>query len=75
MRSRWSGSQELSLHDHVLQLQSDLQHLCDTLPAMYDLINGAERRSYEECVAKILTSLKDAMSELRTLLMSLDGTR
>ncbi|SPT16027.1 unnamed protein product [Triticum aestivum] len=68
LRSRWSGSQEQSLQDHVLQLQSDLQHLCDTLPAMYDLINGAEWRSYEERVAKLLSSLKDIVSEAEDLI-------
>ncbi|KAF7012652.1 hypothetical protein CFC21_026821 [Triticum aestivum] len=68
LRSRWSGSQEQSLQDHVLQLQSDVQHLCDTLPAMYHLINGAEWRSYEEHVAKLLPSLKDAVSEAEDLI-------
>ncbi|SPT20969.1 unnamed protein product [Triticum aestivum] len=68
LRSRWSGSQEQSLQDHVLQLQSDVQHLCDTLPAMYHLINGAEWRSYEDHVAKLLPSLKDAVSEAEDLI-------
>ncbi|XP_037482634.1 putative disease resistance RPP13-like protein 1 [Triticum dicoccoides] len=68
LRSRWSGSQEQSLHDRVLQLQSDLQRLCDTLPAMYHLINGAEWRSYEDHVAKLLPSLKDAVSEAEDLI-------
>ncbi|VAH55141.1 unnamed protein product [Triticum turgidum subsp. durum] len=68
LRSRWSGSQEQSLQDHVLQLQSDLQRLCDTLPAMYDLINGAEWKSYEERVAKLLPSLKDAVFEAEDLI-------
>ncbi|XBI60828.1 hypothetical protein VPH35_041705 [Triticum aestivum] len=68
LRSRWSSSHEQSLHDHVLQLQSDVQRLCDTLPAMYDLINGAEWRSYEERVAKLLPSLKDAVSEAEDLI-------
>uniref|UniRef100_A0A8R7TPQ0 Uncharacterized protein n=2 Tax=Triticum urartu TaxID=4572 RepID=A0A8R7TPQ0_TRIUA len=68
LRSRWSSSHEQSLQDHVLQLQSDLQRLCNTLPAMYDLINGAEWRSYEERVAKLLPSLKDAVSEAEDLI-------
>ncbi|XP_037482638.1 putative disease resistance protein RGA4 [Triticum dicoccoides] len=68
LRSRWSSSHEQSLQDHVLQLQSDLQRLCNSLPAMYDLINGAEWRSYEERVAKLLPSLKDAVSEAEDLI-------
>uniref|UniRef100_A0A8R7TQI0 Uncharacterized protein n=1 Tax=Triticum urartu TaxID=4572 RepID=A0A8R7TQI0_TRIUA len=65
---RWTGSQEQSLQDHVLQLQSDLQRLSDTLPAMYELINGAEWRSHEHSVAKLLPSLKDAVSEAEYLI-------
>ncbi|XP_037480243.1 putative disease resistance protein At3g14460 [Triticum dicoccoides] len=68
LRSRWSGSQEQSLHDHVLQLQSDLQRLCDILPAMYDLINGAEWRSHKRCVAMLLPSLKDVVCEAEDLI-------
>ncbi|XBI97254.1 hypothetical protein VPH35_033429 [Triticum aestivum] len=68
LRSRWSGSQEQSLQDHVLQLQSDLQRLCDTLPAMYDLINGAEWRSHKRCVAMLLPSLKDVVCEAEDLI-------
>ncbi|XP_073365520.1 putative disease resistance RPP13-like protein 1 [Aegilops tauschii subsp. strangulata] len=35
---------------------------------MYHLINGAEWRSYEECVAKLLPCLKDAVSEAEDLI-------
>uniref|UniRef100_A0A8R7QI22 NB-ARC domain-containing protein n=1 Tax=Triticum urartu TaxID=4572 RepID=A0A8R7QI22_TRIUA len=40
----------------------------DTLPAMYDLINKAEWRSHEHCVAKLLPCLKDAVYEAENLL-------
>uniref|UniRef100_A0A8R7PL45 NB-ARC domain-containing protein n=1 Tax=Triticum urartu TaxID=4572 RepID=A0A8R7PL45_TRIUA len=68
LHSRWSGSKDQSLQDQVLQLQSDLQRLSDTLPAMYDLINEAEWRSHKQHVAKLLPSLKDAVSEAEDLL-------
>ncbi|XP_020185733.3 putative disease resistance RPP13-like protein 1 [Aegilops tauschii subsp. strangulata] len=66
--SRWSGSQEQILQDHVLQLESGLQRLRDTLPAMYDLVNKAEWRSHEHVVAKLLPNLKDAVAEAEDLL-------
>ncbi|XP_048552817.1 putative disease resistance protein RGA1 [Triticum urartu] len=66
--SRWSGSQEQILQDHVLQLESGLQRLRDTLPAMYDLVNKAEWRSHEPVVAKLLPNLKDAVAEAEDLL-------
>ncbi|KAF7004939.1 hypothetical protein CFC21_020102 [Triticum aestivum] len=71
LHSRWSGSQEQSLQGRVLQLESDLQHLCDTLPAMYDLINGAEYwRSHKHrmAVAQLLRSLKDTVSDAEDLI-------
>ncbi|VAH11030.1 unnamed protein product [Triticum turgidum subsp. durum] len=66
--SRWSGSQEQILQDHVLQLESGLQRLRDTLPAIYDLVNKAEWRSHEPVVAKLLPNLKDAVAEAEDLL-------
>ncbi|XP_037480240.1 putative disease resistance protein RGA4 isoform X2 [Triticum dicoccoides] len=68
LHSRWSGSEEQSLQDRVLQLESGLQLLRDTLPAMHDLINKAEWRSHEHGVAKLLAYLKDAVSEAEDLL-------
>uniref|UniRef100_A0A8R7PMM6 Uncharacterized protein n=2 Tax=Triticum urartu TaxID=4572 RepID=A0A8R7PMM6_TRIUA len=68
LHSRWSGSQKQRLQDHVLQLERGLQRMRDTLPAMYDLINKAEWRSHEHCVAKLLPCLKDAVYEAEDLL-------
>ncbi|XP_044955351.1 putative disease resistance protein RGA1 [Hordeum vulgare subsp. vulgare] len=67
LHSRWSGLQEQSLQDHVLQLESGLQGLRDTLPAMYDLVNRAEWRSHEHGVGKLLPNLKDAVAEAEDL--------
>ncbi|KAM3405639.1 hypothetical protein ACQJBY_008254 [Aegilops geniculata] len=61
---RWSGG----LQDRVLQLESGLQRLIDTLPAMYDLINKAEWRSHEHSVANLLPNLRDAVYEAEDLL-------
>ncbi|KAF7083403.1 hypothetical protein CFC21_087201 [Triticum aestivum] len=68
LHSRWSGSQEQHLQDRVLQLESGLQCLRDTLPAMYSLINKAEWRSHNDGVASLLPNLKDAVSEAEDLL-------
>uniref|UniRef100_A0A453N8B3 NB-ARC domain-containing protein n=1 Tax=Aegilops tauschii subsp. strangulata TaxID=200361 RepID=A0A453N8B3_AEGTS len=68
LHSRWSGSQEQNLQDRVLQLESGLQCLRDTLPAMYSLINKAEWRSHDDGVASLLPNLKDAVSEAEDLL-------
>uniref|UniRef100_A0A0E0CJ96 NB-ARC domain-containing protein n=1 Tax=Oryza meridionalis TaxID=40149 RepID=A0A0E0CJ96_9ORYZ len=68
LHTRWSGTQDQKLQDEVLQLQSGLQRLKDTLPAMYDLIDRAERRSHEDCVAKLLPNLKDAVYNADDLL-------
>uniref|UniRef100_A0ACD5YAN9 Uncharacterized protein n=1 Tax=Avena sativa TaxID=4498 RepID=A0ACD5YAN9_AVESA len=68
LHSRWNGSQEQSLQDQVLQLESGLQSLEDTLPAMYDLVNKAEWRSHEQGVNKLLPNLKDAVAEAEDLL-------
>ncbi|KQJ94411.1 hypothetical protein BRADI_3g10370v3 [Brachypodium distachyon] len=68
LHSRWSGSEEQNLQDHVLHLQSGLERLRDTLPAVYDLINGAEWRCHEHCVAELLPKLKDAVYDADDLL-------
>ena len=68
LRSRWSGSQEQSLQDRILQLESGLQLHKDTLPAMYDLINKAEWRSHDDGVASLLPNLKDAVYDAEDLL-------
>ena len=69
MRSRWNGSQDKELkEDDVLQLQSDLQCLVNTLPEMYNLIDRAEWRIHEPFVAHQLPKLKDAVSDADDLL-------
>ncbi|EMS59032.1 Disease resistance protein RGA2 [Triticum urartu] len=68
LHSRWSSSQQQGLQGHVLQLESGLQCLRDTLPAMYDLIDKAEWRSHKHGVAKLLPNLKDVVSEAENLL-------
>uniref|UniRef100_A0ACD5Z3R0 Uncharacterized protein n=1 Tax=Avena sativa TaxID=4498 RepID=A0ACD5Z3R0_AVESA len=62
-RYRRIGLQEQYLQDDILHLLSDMQRLRDTLPRMYNLINGAEWRSHEDCVAKVLPKLKDAVDD------------
>ncbi|XP_037475039.1 putative disease resistance RPP13-like protein 1 [Triticum dicoccoides] len=66
--SRWSGSHDQILQDRVLQLESGLQLLRDTLPAMHDLINKAEWKSHERGVASLLPNLKDAVCDAEDLL-------
>ncbi|WVZ76862.1 LOW QUALITY PROTEIN: hypothetical protein U9M48_024788 [Paspalum notatum var. saurae] len=69
MRSRWNGSQDKELkQDDVLQLQSDLQCLLNTLPEMYNLIDRAEWKIHEPFVAQQLPKLKDAVSDADGLL-------
>ncbi|KAF0932346.1 hypothetical protein E2562_010292 [Oryza meyeriana var. granulata] len=68
IRSRWSDTQEKKLQGELLQLQSGLHHLRDTLPAKYDLIDRAEWKSHEDCVAKLLPNLKDAVYNADDLL-------
>ena len=69
MRSQWNGSQEEKLkEDDVLQLQSDLQRLRDTLPAMYNLIDRAEWKSHVPGVEQLLPNLKDAVYDAEDLL-------
>uniref|UniRef100_K3YZU1 NB-ARC domain-containing protein n=1 Tax=Setaria italica TaxID=4555 RepID=K3YZU1_SETIT len=64
-----SDSQEQALQeDEVLQLQSDLRDLRDTLPVVYSLIDLAEWRNHEQCVAKLLEKLKDAVYEAEDLI-------
>ena len=70
MRSKWNGSQEKQQlkQDDLLQLQSDLQRLTDTLPAMYNLIDRAEWRIHVPSVAQLLPKLKDAVYDAEDLL-------
>ncbi|KAM3405414.1 hypothetical protein ACQJBY_008101 [Aegilops geniculata] len=68
LRSRWSATQEESIHHEVLHLQSGLQRLRDTLPAMYGLIDQAEWRIHEGRVAELLPNLKDAVNDADGLL-------
>ncbi|KAF6996881.1 hypothetical protein CFC21_013163 [Triticum aestivum] len=68
LRSRWSATQEESIHHEVLHLQSGLQRLRDTLPAMYSLIDKAEWRIHEGRVAELLPNLKDAVNDADDLL-------
>ncbi|XBH80397.1 hypothetical protein VPH35_106145 [Triticum aestivum] len=68
LRSRWSGTEEQTLQDEVLHLQSGLLRLRDTLPAMCDLIDRAEWRIHEQCMAKLLPKLRDAVYDADDLL-------
>ncbi|VAI40128.1 unnamed protein product [Triticum turgidum subsp. durum] len=52
----------------LFQLQSGLQHLSDTLPEMYDLINRAEWRSHKDGVTELLPKLKDTVYNVEDLL-------
>ncbi|KAF7044968.1 hypothetical protein CFC21_054124 [Triticum aestivum] len=67
--SYWRGALEQRFQNDLLfQLKSGLQFLSDTLPAMFDLINRAEWRSHNDGVAKLLTTLKDAVYDAEDLL-------
>lgn len=68
LHSGLSGSQQESLQEHVSRLQGGLQRLRDALPAMYDLIDQAERRSHDTRVEKLLPVLKDTVYEVEDLL-------
>ncbi|XP_073365522.1 putative disease resistance protein RGA1 isoform X2 [Aegilops tauschii subsp. strangulata] len=68
LHSALSGSQQESLQEHVLRLQGGLQCLRDALPAIYDLIDRAERRSHDTRVEKLLPLLKDLVYEVEDLL-------
>lgn len=59
---------ERKLQDDVLELESGLQRLRETLPAMYDLIDRAEWRSHEVHVAKLLPAVKDAVYDAEDIL-------
>ncbi|KAM3411822.1 hypothetical protein ACQJBY_003473 [Aegilops geniculata] len=68
LRSRGSVTQHKSIEHEVLHLQSGLQRLRDTLPAMYGLIDQAEWRIHEGRVAELLPNLKDAVNDADDLL-------
>ena len=64
-----TDSQEQTLQeDEVLQLQSDLKGLMETLPLVYSLIDRAEWKNHEKCVAELLPMLKDAVCEAEDLI-------
>ncbi|XP_062223518.1 putative disease resistance protein RGA4 isoform X2 [Phragmites australis] len=63
-----SSTQKQKLQEEVLHLECGLQHLRETLPAMYDLTDRAEWRSHETCVEDLLPSLKDAVYDAEDLL-------
>lgn len=66
--SEWGDTQEERFQDDICQLQSGLEFLRDTLPAMHDLIDRAEWRSHKDCVANLLPYLKDAVYDAEDLL-------
>ncbi|CAM0901629.1 unnamed protein product [Alopecurus aequalis] len=66
--SQWSSTQEKLLHDELFRLESGIQHLMDTLPAMYDLIDRAEWRSHKHRVAQLFPNLKDAVYDADDLI-------
>ncbi|KAL6889001.1 hypothetical protein ACP4OV_010027 [Aristida adscensionis] len=69
MRSQWNRTQEQKLEeDRLLQLQSDVRSLEETLQSMYDLIDLAEWRSHVRGVAVLLPKLKDAVYDAEDLL-------
>lgn len=65
---KWRGTQEQRFQHDLFQLQSGLERLSDTLPAMYNLIDLAEWRSHKDGVAKLLPNLKDAVYDAEDLL-------
>ncbi|CAM0901610.1 unnamed protein product [Alopecurus aequalis] len=66
--STWNGTHDKVLHDELFRLESGLQHLMDTLPAMNDLIDRAEFRSHKHRVADYLAKLKDTVYDAEDLL-------
>ncbi|VAI40115.1 unnamed protein product [Triticum turgidum subsp. durum] len=66
--SKWRGTQEQGFQNKLYNLQSVLQRLSDSLPAMYDLINRVEWRSHIVGVAEFLPKLKDAVYDVEDLL-------
>ncbi|KAF7069308.1 hypothetical protein CFC21_074960 [Triticum aestivum] len=63
-----SDTKEQRFQNNLFDLQRDLQCLCDTLPAMYSLINRAEWRSHNDDVVGQLPKLKDAVYDVEDLL-------
>ncbi|KAM3391893.1 hypothetical protein ACQJBY_013178 [Aegilops geniculata] len=61
LHSRWSGSQNQSLQDRVLQFESGLQHLQGRVLQL-------ESGSNQQSVANLLTDLKDAEAGTKDLL-------
>lgn len=68
LQSQWNGTEKKKLQGDVLQMQSDLQCLRDTLPAMYKLIDRAEWRIHDHCVADLLSKLKHVVYDAEDLL-------
>ncbi|XP_044391652.1 uncharacterized protein [Triticum aestivum] len=62
------GTLEERYQNDLLQLQSGLEFLSDTLPAKHDLIDRAEWRSHKDSVAILLPKLKDAVYDAEDLL-------
>ena len=66
--SKWGDTREERFQDEICQLQSGLEFLRDTLPAMHDLIDRAEWRSHKYCVANLIPYIKDAVYDAEDLL-------
>ncbi|XP_048572875.1 putative disease resistance protein RGA1 [Triticum urartu] len=64
----WGDTREERFQDDICRMQSGLEFLRYTLPAMHDLIDRAEWRSHKDCVAKLLPYLKDAVYDAEDLL-------
>ncbi|CAN6231292.1 unnamed protein product [Urochloa humidicola] len=67
LRSQRSGTQERKLQE-VLHLENGIQRLRETLPVTYNLIDRAEWRMHEPCIAELLPALKDAVYDADDLL-------
>jgi hypothetical protein len=68
LKPQCKETQNKKLQGDVRQLQSDLQCLNDTLPAMYNLIDRAEWKIHDHCIADLLSKLKDAVYDAEDLL-------
>jgi hypothetical protein len=68
LKSQPNETQKERLKGDIRQLHSDLTCLTDTLPAMYNLINRAEWRIHDHCVADLLSRLKDAVYDAEDFL-------
>ncbi|KAG2657820.1 hypothetical protein PVAP13_1KG155700 [Panicum virgatum] len=66
--TQWNGTENDNLQGDVLQLQSDLKCLGDTLQAVYILIDRAEWRIHDQCVADLLPKVKEAVYDAEDLL-------